>query len=370
MEHIYHVQHEVTAYYQHIPRVPNTFSVKKDLLFGMTESEFIENFREFTEIMKQMYIDMEKRPEEYGLLIIDINEVNENKADGNLAKASWRSVKRLADVISEIGKLGEIYNESLELPVTEFKASLVKIKKFNLILNRLIDFGFAISNYNGKSFEKNTETFSITNSQNPLLMRVLKAYAISEAFQSDDPHEFYYFDYKRVAQEEKLPAHCVANDLALLLDEDKGKLLVEIEKCFVDDLGLTSHYKDDSIEYYLSSRGKALPFSTMSNKKRVARFMIDFHSRNVELILKLKNMDNYIDKIEELPQNLRTYFEKGNCRYCGFQNSTKEFCKYRVIWTLDDKKHAACNFSCFNFNNPKSEDLHCFVSLIKSEYKL
>ena len=357
MEHIYHVQHEVISYYQHIPHVPNSMVIEEKLLSGMTERQFVENMRYFTDIMKRMYIDMEARPGEYGLPTIDINQVNEIKADGNLAKASWRSVKRLGDVVAAIGKLGEINGDSLQLSVSSFKTSLKKIEKLNLILNRLIDFGFAITDFNGKNFNKEMDTFSIAYPQNPLLMRIVKAYAMSEPFHNDDPHEFYYFDYKRVADREKLPEHCVSNDLAALLDEEKGKLLVNINNCFVDELGLVPHYKDDSIEYYFK-------------KKRVARFIIDFHNLDVVLLLKLKDMDRYINQIEKLPQNLRTYFENGSCRYCGFQSSTVEFCKFRISWTLNSRKYDACNFACFYFYNPQSTDSEFFINLMKSEYKI
>jgi len=357
MEHIYHVQHEVISYYKHIPNVPDDVAIDKKLLFGVTESQFVENMCYFTEIMKSIYKDMEVRPNEYGLLIVDINQVNENKADGNLAKASWRSVKRLGDVIAVIGKLGEIDGDKLRMSVLTFKDSLKKLDKLNLILNKLIDFGFSITDYNGKGFNKGIETFYISYPKKPLLMRIVKAYAISEPFHNDDPHEFYYFDYKRVADREKLSSHCVSHDLAGLLDEESGKLLVDINKSFVDELGFLPHYKDDSIEYYYK-------------KKRVARFMIDFHNLDVVLILKLKDMDKYINQIETLPDNLRKYFEKGNCRYCGFQNSTAEHCKFRINWTLNSRKYNACNFTVFNFYNPKRSDAEYFIDLMKFEYKI
>lgn len=357
MEHIYHVQNEVVSYYKHIPIVPEDVAIDEKLLFDMTESQYIENLSYFTELMKSIYKDMEVRPIEYGLLTIDINQINENKADGNLAKASWRSVKRLGDVIAMIGKLGEVDGDKLRLSVTTFKDSLKKIDKLSLILNRLIDFGFLITDYNGKGFNKGTETFYISYPKKPLLMRIVKAYAISEPYHNDDPHEFYYFDYKRLANREKLPAHCVSNDLAALISEESGNLLSGINKCFVDELGLLPHYKDDSIEYYYK-------------KKRVARFVIDFHNLDVVLILKLKDMDKYIDQIGKLPDNLKKYFLNGNCKYCGCQNSTAEYCKYRISWTLNSRKYNACNFAVFNFYNPKRADAEYFINLMKFEYKI
>ncbi len=124
----------------------------------------------------------------------------------------------------------------------------------------------------------------------------MKAYAISEPFHEDDPHEFYYFDYKRLVDREKLCAHRVAIDLEDLLNEESGNLLKDINRNFVEDFGFLPRYKDDSIEYYIK-------------KKRVARFMIDFHTLEVVLILKLKDMDKYIDLIEMLPDDLRIHFD-------------------------------------------------------------
>lgn len=355
MEHTYHVQREAVTYYRHIPRVPETFAVNPKLLYDIEETEFVAAFRQFADIMARMYREIEVKPEEYGVLLVDIHLVNENKEDGNLAKASWRSIKRLGDLMAEVGKLGEIDQEGLRIPTAAFKTNLKKTAKIHLILNRMQEFGFVISDYDGEKFTKGVESFVITFPENARLMRVVKAYALADAFHLDDPHELYYFDYKRVADLSQLPEHCVANDLAALLNEDDGQLLIALNSHFVDKLGLNPHYKDDSIEYYLK-------------KKRVARFLIDFHTLKVKVILKLKNMDSYMDLVDSLPQSLRQYFEKGNCRYCGFQQATYEWCKFRVSWMLDDKKLDACGFDCFTFKNPKSDDAESMAQLMKLEY--
>ena len=72
-------------------------------------------------------------------------------------------------------------------------------------------------------------------------------------------------------------------------------------------------------------------------------------------------MDKYIDKIEMLPDNVKRYFLNGNCKYCGFQNSTAEYCKYRINWTLNSLKYNACNFTVFNFYNPKRAEGEYFI---------
>lgn len=355
MDHLYHVQYEVKAYYQHIPKVPDTILINKELLFGLSNSQFLEQFKSFTDIMSRMYRDMERRPDAYGLPLIDINQVNENKADGNLAKASWRSIKKLGDMVAAIGKHGELRDDTLIIPIPAFKTALAKMNKSNLILNRLVDFGFILSHYDGQKFVKGADAFSISHSNNPLFMKIMKAYALSEPYHPEDPHEFYYFDYKRVADRKALPPHCVASDLAALLGGDTGNAFFAIHKALVEELGLSQQYKDDNLEYFLKG-------------KRVARLMIDFHTLNLEMILKLKDMDRYRDQIEKLPKNLRAAFEYGNCKYCGFQGSTQEYCKFRISWTLDGRKHDTCNFFSFGFRNLRSEDVLYYLNLMRCEY--
>ncbi|RCX22977.1 hypothetical protein DFP94_101567 [Fontibacillus phaseoli] len=357
MDHKYHVQREVTTYYRHIPHVPEHFTVNPLLLSGMSEKDFVMSFRQFTGIMGRMYRDMELRPEAYGVMIVDINLVNENKEDGNLAKASWRSVKRLGDVIAAIGKLGESAVCGLKITVADFKTALKKVNKVHLILSRLMDFGFTIGGFDGDKIAKHAESIVITFPDNPLLMTVIKAYALTDSFQGNDPHEFYYFDYKRVAERAKLPEYCTVRDLAALLDENNGELLLALNSYFADQIKLAAHYKDDTIEYYLKN-------------KRVARYIIDFHTLEVQVILKLKNMDNYLDLVQSLPPGLRCYFERDGCHYCGFQNATVDWCKFRLSWTLDGRRRNACSFESFNFNQPRSEDAEPMMKLMMREYQI
>ena len=48
------------------------------------------------------------------------------------------------------------------------------------------------------------------------------------------------------------------------------------------------------------------------------------------LSLKLKYMDNYADFIQELPEGIKKPMQEDSCCYCGFQGSTKEYCKFRL----------------------------------------
>ena len=115
-------------------------------------------------------------------------------------------------------------------------------------------------------------------------------------------------------------------------------------------------YKDDSIEYFLK-------------KKRVARFIIDFATLETLLILKLKDIDRYIDLVSTLPPELRRHFEFSRCSHCGFQGATDEFCKFRLLWTLDGTAHEAYTHACFNFVSPTAAQVAPLAALMQAEYR-
>ncbi len=97
---------------------------------------------------------------------------------------------------------------------------------------------------------------------------------------------------------------------------------------------------------------------------------MDYHTLDAEVVLKLKDMDRYIPEVEALPPALRERFERGGCLYCGFQGATREFCKFRVRWTLDGRAHDACGFAVFTFANPDSALVPWLCRLMALEYGL
>jgi hypothetical protein len=87
-------------------------------------------------------------------------------------------------------------------------------------------------------------------------------------------------------------------------------------------------------------------------------------------VLKLKNPDNYMDKISSLPNTLRDNFAKNHCRYCDFQGATKEHCKFRWHWTYDNTPRTGCAFICFTFPAKDVALVPYYWRLLESEYCL
>lgn len=363
MEHIYNVQAQAPTYYRHIPRVPDTFPVAANALQGLENDAFVAAFAQFAELMERMYKDIELRPDAYGMPLTRLGSTAPRKSAQSVLRESWRAIKRLGDVLFAIGSLGEPSDGGLRVEAAAFNAAMrrqkPKLANAHLILDRLLDFGFTLTDYDSGEFAKGAAAFTVAFPENPLVMSAIRAYCTETSFYSSeqyDPHGFYYFDYKLVADRDKLPPHIIADDLAAMIAPHLGDTFRALHRRFVDDFGLSTNYKDDSIEYFLK-------------KKRVARFIIDFSTLETVLILKLKDMDRYIDLVDALPPELRSNFEYSRCSHCGFQGATDEFCKFRLLWTLDGTAHEACTHVCFYFASPVAAHVEPLAGLMQAEYK-
>ena len=96
------------------------------------------------------------------------------------------------------------------------------------------------------------------------------------------------------------------------------------------------------------------------NGKRLVR--TSGSDSELKLTVKLRNMDNYMDYIYDLPEHLRKPFERGNCGHCNGEN-----CKNRVIWTYHGSQQVGCAFNTLEFSLLCIDDIEYFIRLIELE---
>jgi hypothetical protein len=181
MNYKYHCQHEAESRANSIMTVPKkyplTYGIKKD---------FIKYFTQLCELIKKLYLDMAKQPEAYGLVLTDFTMQTSDKKskEAALISKSRNSVNRLPDTLFRLTQNGEVRNHQLIISLIYFKESIKKtdscivsaIPKFELILSRLVDFGFIISNFDGKNFDKTIDTFTLEYPEAPEIIDTLKIY--------------------------------------------------------------------------------------------------------------------------------------------------------------------------------------------------
>jgi len=367
MEYKYHCQHQAESFARAIIPVPEKYPLQA----GLPE-EFPAHFAKLCALARDVYLDMAKQPEAYGLLLVDIES-----EDHNLARDGYRSIHRFVDMLANLSRCGDLKNHQLTVSAEAFRQSCKKavgavsgpVPKYEMILSRLTDFGFAISNFDGKPFGKKVETFTVEYPDSPDVIDAVKAYcecwdalkgdrATVKLWPKEFHHHYYRFDYKITADREKIPMAQWVGDEA-------------------DYAGYSPEQKAFSILLYEHSLPyKGLKFDGDYNykSKRIARIWesgyIAMGQSQFLLSLKLKNMDKYMAEIEKMSESVKEQMRKDCCNHCNFQGATDDHCKFRVHWTFEGVAHVGCAHMCFVFDDFRAELVPDYWRLLELEYDL
>lgn len=357
----YHSQRQAELFAKAIIPVPMDYPLADGL-----EDDLKIHFSQLCELAKEIYLDMAKKPEEYGLALLDINET-----EMNIVRDSYRTIHRFLDTVNALFLSGKVDNHILTVDNAIFMVNVKKVSRYGLILSKLIEFGFCISKFNGKTVDKNTHFFAVEYPDNPYIIDALGTYfqkwivinkyrpsAKSKIVNSplkispqEFIHHFYRFDYKITADLSKIPMSQWVNDAAdyLCLNKEQKQFYIEFYNRSLKYPGL--NFGGD---YYFKG-------------KRIARV---YSSGYKMLILKLNRMDSYSEFMKALPAHIAAVFNRNYCTMCGFQGATDEFCKFRLHWKLDNTEYVGCAYQCFNFLNADVDDLDIYFSFLEYEYDI
>ena len=363
----YHCQHQAKDFARGIVPVPNDYPLKDGLPEG-----FRVQFARLCKLGKEIYMDMAKQPEAYGLTLVDI----ESK-DHNLVREGYRTIHRFVDTLSNISLCSELKNHQLIVTAETFRKSIKKaagavsgpVPKYELILSRLVDFGFVISDFAGKPFDKKIDTFTVEYPEDPEMIDAIKTYCECwdalkfnrgpvKIWPKEFHHHYYRFDYKITANLEKITMSQWISDEA-------------------DYLNHSPELKEFTIAFYkYSLQYKGLIFDGDYNykSKRIARVCqvgyIAMGETKFLLHIKLKNIDKYMADIDAMPKSIKKIMSKDNCNHCTFQGATDEHCKFRIHWNLDGQSHVGCAHECFYFDDFDINLVPDYWKLLELEYGL
>ena len=369
MEYKYHCQHAAELIANTILPVPENYPLADGL-----SDDFIGHFSQLRDLIKEMYLDMAKQPEAYGLVLTDYNLQSADKKSKEyaLAMKSKNSVNRLPDTLFRLSQNGEVHNHQLIVSLPTFKESLKQtatyglsaVTKYELILSRLVDFGFSISDFNGKPFAKTVDSFTVEYPDVPELIDTLKLFCnlwhenkIRQ--QQDKP--------TRVASMVKPALHYGGHmnfDFRFTADQDK----IPMSEWIRYDLQLQG-YAEERICFYTMFYDYSLKYTAI---KYNGNYFLDskriVHLGYKCLRLILKNPNNYMDEIATMPEVLRDVFADTHCRFCDFQEAKKEHCKFRFHWTYNDASRAGCAHACFVFPDDDATLVPYYWRLLELEY--
>jgi len=360
MNYLYHCQPQAEEFARQIIPVPADYPLR----FGLP-GDFRARFAKLCDLANEMYFDMAKRPEAYGLKLIDISS-----QDRNAIQAAKNTIHRLVDTLTRLCQSGRLENHRLVVDAGLFRAAIKKaqggvsnpVPRYELILARLVDFGFVISDFTGKPFAKTVESFTMEYPDAPEMADTLKIYCDCWADLKNNHEDVlvwkwfgvYGFDYKVTANHKKLTAQQWLHDKA-----QRFRYTEETDRFYI-----AFH------EYSLNYKGLYFNGDYNYKNKRIGRDLQYGLGKN-SLSLILKDMDKYMAELETMPESIKDQFRKSSCNHCAMHyGAAEDICNYRRHWTMEGQAHDACAFHGFQFTDFAIERVPYYWRLLELEYGL
>lgn len=384
----YHVQYQALEYINSILPLPEELPLKKGI-----DKSFIKNFKDLIELVKKIYYDMAEHPEEYGLLLIDVHEQN-NQAIHLCVRGPIResrnSLHRTFDVLYALFHSGTIQNHILlsdgQSFISQLKSS--KITRYHLILNKLIEFGFVINGYSNNKIKDAALTVSYPS--NPQIIDTLKVYCDCREINEDqekfirDIHQFklnfYTLDYKYLADLSQLPEVIWVTDKIINWDKEAQDFYMAFYE-YMKRYPKVEYRGERKGNYYLGKNAIAeARYEDDLWKEELSYFTIPEYKAII-----LKDMKTYfvlnlflhikgsLNRFENFPLHIIEYMKSKKCQDCNaFEKYKKQTgrCPHTVKWSYNGEMYSSCSFYCFHFENPQIDDIPLYCEMLKSEYKL
>ena len=370
MEYKYHCQKQAEEFVCAILPVPNDYLLQKGL-----PADFREQFAKLCALAKDIYADMAQNPEGCGLKLVGIEET-----DWNTIRLGKYSLYRFADMLLALFAQCELKDHCAIVPMTAFIAQTKKrrsdrkpnemlvrpIPKYELVLSRLSEFGFVFSNFNGKPFGKNVESFTVEYPDDPEMIATICNYlkCWDDVLLSSEPDgwkgkqqefyaQYYLFDYKITADREAIPTRQWFADYASKFHTPE---LCAFALAFYDYSCKYEEVRFDKGEFYY----KAKPITSISDTSYGA-----LGKPTYKVSIKISKAVKFIDEVYAMPEAIQKFFRKG---YCIHPN---EDCSHgRFVWEFEGKKVLGCHFHCFSFDELNAELVPHYWRLLELQHAL
>ena len=341
-------------------------NVHASYLNRINKAQFWEAFGDLRGIFENYYTEAVKNPSNLSLPVYEIDKyrnMSSEAREGNTALLDFPKTLFAAGLCAKLNKNALIINISV------FKQEFKNIggKKLKEQINRLSDYGFKFSQWNGKSFPSKCETFEIEYPDNKNMLAVLlavgerlKKYSQIEPENSTGLYKLERFVF--------LDPNLYANDAAELPLKTLEQMADAVGKPLNDLLfKIAEKFKEYGMELRFETAFQKNRFFNEKSKDTLNHIFYGDYREGREgneclfLRLKLNHPSQYIEKINSLPQNLKESFENVWCNNCF------EKCKLRIVYELDGKEKRACGCFSFNFKNPEIKNLDALMEIYDAE---
>jgi hypothetical protein len=342
-------------------------------LNGLDELPFWRAFGELRDIFGDFYKQATEHPENTAMPLYELEKYDWKSKE---AKAGHTALLSFSITLFALASASVWENNVLTVNHARFKEA-IKImggSKTAEQIQRFCGYGFTFSEWNGKKFSTNCETFTMDYPDNPNMLIVIAAIGNKitqyRQFQEDKQEkilnshsglgnieQFVQFDPNVYATDSGALPSKTLNHMMNTVGESNGQILCSIVERFMErGLELRFGVCFAGNNFY-DKKGK----DTL-NSIGFGHYSMGIRANEpLTLRVKLIRINQYIEKIEVLPPHLKTCFDNVKCQNCS------EKCTRKIKYTLDGKKKIACACETFIFNNFSTDDIDTLMELYDAE---
>lgn len=353
MEKIYWIHEWAKIRQAEVVRLPDSLNVHNCFLNSISKTEFDSVFREIWNMYVNIYGDILKSPERFGMPLYKIEEYN---CFSTQARASRIAPYRPFHLLYNMLITGVYVNGDFIVDNNKFKA-INKVKNVHILFERLSDYGFFFEGL--KNYNVMNQDITMLYPDNPILMLVLKLMA-DKAYIMNRLDNFFCCHYKLFQDDMNTVNYGYGADVVA----DKMHTKEEQEFIYAMDNELKNK------GYFAHLRGwNEGPGYAYYDKERIMKskgpylYWLLSWKTHLILYLRIRNVSKCLEYIKQCPDSMRQIFLHGDS---GCENRVKGTCKFGQEYTIDGITYWKCG--CCNapfYFHPIKEDIPHYIRLVE-----
>lgn len=353
MENIYWVEEWAKIRQNEVVRLPKSFKIHEDFLGHISTEDFETAFREIWEIYINIYGDIAKSPETFGMPLYEIKNYNSFTTQARDSRnAPYRPFHLLYNLLAS----GSFHNGDFIIDISNFKA-VNKVRNSNILLKRLSDYGFFFEGL--KNYKVTNQNISMFYPNNNGVMLVLKLMA-EKAHTTNRLNDFFSCHYKLFQDDMKTANYGMGADIVAdkMHNEEEQEFIYEMD-AMLRGMGYYAKPKEwnegPGYAYYDKE-------SVMKSNGPYHYWMLSWKTELI-LYLRIRNASMCLDYLKHCPDTVKQIFLRGDS---GCKNRLNGTCKFGQEYSIDGDTYWRCG--CCNapfYFKPIKEDIPHYIKLVE-----
>ncbi len=353
MEDIYWIHEWAKIRQDEVVRLPDSFDVHSCFLGCISRADFDFTFKEIWNMYVNMYGDIAKSPDIFGMPLYKPEEHNYFSTQ---ARDSRGAAYRPFQVLYNILNTGEFSGGDFIVNINNFKA-INKVKNTHIIFERLGDYGFFFEGL--KNYKVTNQDITMIYPDNSNFILVLKLMA-DKAYKTNRLEDFFCCHYKLFEDDMNTMNYGHGADVVA------DKMHTEEEREFIYAL-------DEELKkrgYFANQRGwnegpgyAYYDKESLMKSKGPYHYWIQSWKTHLILYLRIRNATRCLEYIDQCPDSVKQIFLGGDS---GCERHVNGTCKFGQEYTIYGNTYWRCG--CCNapfYFYPNKEDIPHYIKLIE-----